>query len=36
LARDEGRLSIESEALGTFEAPVRVADRLDGLLSVLS
>jgi 2-dehydropantoate 2-reductase len=29
------RLSIESETLGTFEAPVRVADRLDGQFDVV-
>ncbi|MDP8948782.1 MAG: 2-dehydropantoate 2-reductase [Actinomycetota bacterium] len=30
-----GRLSVESESLGTFEAPVQVADRLDGEFDVV-
>src|SRR5919112_6883532 len=30
-----GRMSVESETLGTFEAPVRVADRLDGQFDVV-
>jgi 2-dehydropantoate 2-reductase len=30
-----GRLSVESETLGTFEAPVRVADRFDGHFDVV-
>ena len=29
------RLAVESETLGTFEAPVRVADRLDGQFDVV-
>jgi 2-dehydropantoate 2-reductase len=29
------RLSVQSEMLGTFEAPVQVADRLDGQLNVV-
>ena len=29
------RLTVESETLGTFEAPVRVADRLDGRFDVV-
>jgi 2-dehydropantoate 2-reductase len=29
------RLSVESDTLGTFEAPVRVADRLDGQFDVV-
>jgi len=29
------RLTVESETLGTFEAPVRVADRLDGQFDVV-
>jgi 2-dehydropantoate 2-reductase len=30
-----GRMSVESETLGTFEAPVQVADRFDGQFDVL-
>jgi 2-dehydropantoate 2-reductase len=30
-----GRLSVQSETLGSFEAPVRVADRLDGRFDVV-
>ena len=30
-----GRMSVESETLGTFEAPVRVADRFDGHFDVV-
>src|SRR5918992_2088390 len=30
-----GRLSVRSETLGTFEAPVQVADRLDGQFDVV-